>query len=207
MTRRLAVLLVAPTLWGSALAQPPGRPAAFADSARAVSVSTDSSSAPAQLAILAPAAAGFDSLLAANGAVFAARVDSVAAARPWRRRWAGWLAGGLAAAALAGAGAFGYRRLSADVADASRGSSGSAAAAQHAAARVDAAVARLHSEVNAKLVALDATRAAIEAQLVQTRDLLDRAERAGLFRATFADAVAAPPPGEAPSSPPTDPAA
>jgi hypothetical protein len=207
MTRRLAVLLVAPMLWASALAQPPTDSLRVDSLAVGSAASESTSGAAAQRSALDPAAAAFDSLLAANGAVLAARVDSVAAARPWWRRWAGWLVGGLVAVALAGAGAFGYRRLSADVADASRGSTGSAAAAQQAAARVDAAVARLHRDVNAKLVALDATRATIEAQLAQTRDLLDRAERAGLFRATFADAVAAPPAGEAPGSPPTDPAA
>ena len=78
-----------------------------------------------------------------------------------------------------------------------------ARAAAQSAARADAAIAALSASVSARLADVERTRTAVEAQIAQTANLLERAERLGLFRDAFAAAVAVPPADlpDAPSTP------
>lgn len=205
MTRRLAVLLLA-LLASAASAQPLADTADLtADSVATLSPSD--SLAAATAAQRAAEGAALDSLLTAHPDVLAARLGAYEAAQPWWRRW--WTyALTLGALALAGLGlalaAF-LRAARVDHEVATLGSSDGGPAARtatQAAARADASVAALSASVTARLGDLERTRAAVEAQITQTANLLDRAERLGLFRDAFKTALAAAP--DAAPSPPAE---
>lgn len=152
--------------------------------------------------------AALDSLLSAHPDVLARHLALAQAAHPWWQRWS-LPALGAGLLTLAGAGAWAYRRLRAQVDAAAMGvaSVGAMQAAVRtsvqSAERVDAAMAALNERMDARLADVARTRDGIEAQLAQTRNLLDRAERLGLFQATFAQATA--PVSEAPNALPLDP--
>lgn len=169
--------------------------ALLADSAASV---VDSLAA-AQAALGAREAAHFDSMLAARADAVAASVAWADAQRPWWRRWGGTLALGLGLAALAGAGVAGFRHLNARAGVADPGAVQRVAEATRAMSRVEESLGRLQAEVSGSVARVEALHAAAEAQLGRTDDLLDRVERAGLFREslrqqhTAGDLSAAPP--------------
>ncbi len=196
-----AVFLIATLLGPAAAAQVPAERPMIADTAgiaadTAVAFSRADSLAAAVAARRAAEGAALDSLLAAHPDVLAAHLASFEAARPWWRRW--WtlplafgiiaLTGlGLAIAAFVRAG-----RAASDIAGLPSDGGPAARTATQAAARADAAVAALSASVTARLADVERTRAAVEAQMTQTSNLMERAERLGLFRDAFAAAVATP---------------
>lgn len=217
------------TLWAASLLAAGPAPAqaqiaVLPDTARAASAAAlgdtaRSSASPLGTALPDSAAAArtaaearFDSVLTARADVLAAAVDEARGRRPWWRRWGPGLLIGLGFAALGGLGAWAAQHLRDEIA-ASAGRGGMSPkmaeqaaerAATQAVATVRTTTERLSSDVNGHLKRLAALHRATEAELTQTRNLLDRAERLGLFRATLTEALAGPtdPTPDAPSAQP-----